>query len=564
MVDALAEAAPELADAVLDHLPAARDVVNRRLLGAAHREHLVADPSDVDWAGETAFLPLADGGVLVTAARRYAYDRIEMAEKASFDPALLLERLAGPGAATRAVGAELTDACVNLALAYARRELFPAVRADAPDSLALYDGADADGFGQFLERYATEGHNLHPCGRTRLGWSPADMLAHDLESPVTDVGFVAVRRDVHIGDDVMVDSTVDSRRYAVSPVHAWQLELLRGRYPDAFADRVLVVLEPIVTATPTAALRTLLLPPGGATRYLKLSLDIQVTSTRRSVSVASTRNGPLLSALLTDLIADDRVLLLAETAGSAASLKGGDRDVSAITRAGLAGRLERDEIPVPGSALTAISPVPGPTGRARSVLVELVDRFAMTRGLTGAGAAVAFTDEYARLLLPALLALATGHGIALEAHLQNCIPTFVEGVPHRLGLRDFAGLRVHSGRLDRAVALWPGSVVATASVDVLRAKLAYTALQAHLGEIIVHLSQAYGLDEDMAWRRVRAIVDEVYDGLLRHPAIAGLAEADHTFLTAPTLPHKALLTMRLQAVSGRPGDVYRPVRNPLR
>lgn len=543
MVDALAEAAPELAGAVLDHLPAARDVVNRRLIGAAHREQLMAEPTD--------------------AARRYAFDRVEVAQPPSIDPAILLERLAGTGAASRAVGVELADACVNLALAYARRERFPAVRADAADSLDLYDAADADGFGQLLERYATEGHNLHPCGRTRLGWTAADLLAHDLESPVTDVGFVAVRRDIHIGDDIMLDSTVDSRRYAVTPVHAWQLRLLRRRHPTAFADRILVTLDPIVTATPTAALRTLLLPPGGPTRYLKLSLDIQVTSTRRSISVASTRNGPLLSRLLADLIADDRVLLLAETAGCAAALPGSDRDVSAITRAGLQGRLDPAEIPVPGSALTALSPVPGPGGRPRPVLVELVDRFAVTRGLTGAAAAAAFTDEYARLLLPPLLTLATRHGIGLEAHLQNCIPTFVDGVPHRLALRDFAGLRVDLGRLDRPVALWPGSIVATPSQDAVRAKLAYTALQAHLGEIVIHLDQAYGLNETVAWQRVRDIVDEVFDALRHEPAVAARAEADHAFLTAPTVPHKALLTMRLQAVAGRPGDVYCPVRNPL-
>ena len=36
----------------------------------------------------------------------------------------------------------------------------------------------------------------------------------------------------------------------------------------------------------------------------------------------------------------------------------------------------------------------------------------------------------------------------------------------------------------------------------------YTALQAHLGELIIRLGESHGLAEDAAWRSVRAIVDD--------------------------------------------------------
>ena len=65
-------------------------------------------------------------------------------------------------------------------------------------------------------------------------------------------------------------------------------------------------------------------------------------------------------------------------------------------------------------------------------------------GLTALG----WLEAYARLLLPPVLGLATRHGIGLEAHLQNCVPTFVEGRPHRLALRDLAGMRLYPGRLE--------------------------------------------------------------------------------------------------------------------
>ena len=38
-------------------------------------------------------------------------------------------------------------------------------------------------------------------------------------------------------------------------------------------------------------------------------------------------------------------------------------------------------------------------------------------------------------------------GVGLEAHLQNSIPIFLDGVPHRIAFRDFAGLRLHLPRL---------------------------------------------------------------------------------------------------------------------
>jgi siderophore synthetase component len=123
---------------------------------------------------------------------------------------------------------------------------------------------------------------------------------------------------------------------------------------------------------------------------------------------------------------------------------------------------------------------------------------------------------------------------------------------------------VYPPRLPAALRLWPGSVVVTGDVDVMRAKLAYTALQANLGEIVIRLVDSHGLDEAAAWSVIRQVIDEVYDGLRADPEVAGRAAQDHAFLTAATLPHKALLSMRLAAGRGRAGDLYVQVDNPLR
>jgi siderophore synthetase component len=331
-------------------------------------------------------------------------------------------------------------------------------------------------------------------------------------------------------------------------VHDWQLAtVLPDRYPDLFADRALVAMpDAHLSAEPTTALRTVLLEPdaAGVRRYLKLSLDIQVTSTRRTISVASTRNGPAISALLeAALEGDPAVLLMPETAGAAVPARTGrDRDLSVIVRGGLSAALRPGEVAVPGPALVATSPVTG-----RTVLDEALAR-------SGADP-LDFLSGYARLLLPSLLRLAAT-GVGLEAHLQNSIPIFVDGVPRRIAFRDFAGLRLHLPRLARspggAPSLWPGSVVGTDDVDVMLAKLGYTAVQAHLGELVVHLCDEYGMAGRDAWRVVRAVLTEALDDGRVRPG-------DVAFLTAPTVPHKALTRMRLTP----DGDLYVPVQNPL-
>jgi D-ornithine---citrate ligase len=538
----LAAAAPHLISGFADALPRATAAVAGRLVGAAYREDLAGlrEPGRLDR--------------LACGVTRHAFDRVEV--DLVRDPERVLSELpASLGGHDLAV--ELADAVVNLALAYARQ---PAARA------SHLDHDDPDDRAAALERLAVEGHNLHPCGRTRLGWTVADTLAYDVEAGCVPIRFVAVRPDLHVGEDVGALLGIPAPRpgYRVQPVHGWQLaRIVRHRYRDLVAGGALVPLPGVTLGgVPTAALRTLLLEPrpGEPRRYLKLSLDIQVTSTRRTISVASTRNGPALSALLHRLLAaEPRVLLFGEEAGAAGLVGERRRDLAAIVRRGLAGRLEPGEQPVPGGALCAAVP-----GTGTTVLAGLVDRYAATRGSADRLAAAAgFLTEYARLVLPPLLRLATRYGIAIEGHLQNCVPTFRAGVPHRLALRDFAGLRLHRPRLAASghpVALWPGSVVVTDDAAVLRAKLGYTVLQAHLGELVIGLAGGYGLAEDVAWRAVRAIVDEVYDELRGDPAVAAAAAEDHAFLTAPRVPHKALVRMRLHGA----GDLYVPVGNPLR
>jgi siderophore synthetase component len=530
----------------------ATDVVGRRLLAAAYRENVEGARDKARWDGERLWL-----GGAARRVSRHAGDRLEVREPVAEPPDELLLAL---GIDRPALAEELIDAVRNLSIAYERRLTIDAeLRATGARDLYELAAAQPTGDDQavFYERLAIDGHNLHPCGRTRLGWTPAEALAYDQEAESIDVGFIAVREDLYRGDDVagMLRQWYPSvptapPGYRTQPVHPWQRDVvIRHRYAALYSNGRLRRLPGSLPARPTTALRTVLLGPdaAGIRRYLKLSLDIQVTSTRRSISIASTRNGPALSETLSRVLADEPgTLLMAELAGSAVDTADGrSRDIAAIMRAGL-GRLRPGEVAVPAAALPARSPITGKT-----VLAELVDRF--TASHPGPDPALEFLATYARVLLPPVLRLATRYGVGLEAHLQNCLPVFHDGVPVGMGLRDLAGLRVHLPRFkataDPGFALWPGSVIGTDDEAVMLAKVAYTAFSAHLGELVIRLGDSHGLVETVAWQAIRHVVDQVLAGA-----------ADHAFFVAPTLPYKGLLRMRLD---DRGGDIYVPVQNPL-
>lgn len=60
---------------------------------------------------------------------------------------------------------------------------------------------------------------------------------------------------------------------------------------------------------------------------------------------------------------------------------------------------------------------------------------------------IAWFDQYVSLLVETVLTLMTKYGVGLEAHLQNMSFEFMNGMPTRLHVRDFGGLRIDASRV---------------------------------------------------------------------------------------------------------------------
>lgn len=644
MHQALRANAPRYAGAFLHQLPKARTVVLHRLLAALWRE----DIGEIRTAGRR--LDTHEHSGLATLLRdfwpgtwsvRQFGTEIDTTATLAFpiraehafhnvkpgDPVLgvraaetikiespddLVKFLAGyaPAPGWRSFSAELADTVANLALAYTRSEEQRLILRQAatalhlPDTVILAQRLAAPEAPEdvmiFFERLNTEGHNLHPCGRGRLGMQPADLLLHDLEAQTwTDLILVAIRRERvesapdEKGRDIgqllraeypKLDIAVRAhfQRYQLNPtdflfvpVHPWQL--VQVVYPLLAEEIAAGTVVPVPTArlasVPTSSVRTLLTErsPTGQRLLVKTALDTLIGSTRRSISAHTTNNGPVYSRLLRQVIDREpelvkHIVLLDELAGASYRPAAQDPDpdrrsraLSALVRRDLSAYLQPAELPVPGCALPARAPVTD-----SSLLLELVTRYGRTRGekdLQSAG--LRFAEEYAALLLPVSVILMTKYGIAVEAHLQNCIFTFVDAVPARLVLRDWGGMRIYPPRLRRhglPLDPRPGAITVTDDVHVMRAKVLYTVLSNHLGEIIAHLVTRCGVNPRPVWRCIRTRLAQLLTNLEADPALREDVIADRAALFGPTLPVKAFARMRLDPAAG---DQYVPVANPL-
>lgn len=544
--------------------------VAKSLLAALWREN-VADLRQRAVRRHDRFAVPVPGGTLSFTGAVEAFDQLCLTGpprcrgRVVDDPAALLRLVTDCPAPLLA--AELTDAVAGLRLARRRRG---DVAADIVDlarrrhAATLIDLAAALGRQspthapcRLFEPLATAGHHLHPCARTRLGWTDADRAAYDVETTQPfSMRFVSARLDAvtctpHDGttrldrqlaaDHPQLQPHLRRDRVLV-PVHPWQHQhVLVPRLHQLYRDGALVdVPEASLPVTPTASVRTLVTDTGA---YLKCSLDIQITSTRRGISPATAANGPALSTALCRVVDDDaylaaRLRLLREPAAVSLPAR---RDLTCILRQPLRQACRPEETPVPAMALTARSPLSGD-----SVLTEILAAHAHA-----GGTATTFLRAYADILIGPCLHLAGSYGIGLEAHLQNCAPAFVDGAPVAMIVRDLGGLRLHRARMQAAAVrprLHPQSVVVTDDLDVMRAKVAYTVFQNHFFAVADEVNRICASPPQHAWD----IAAETMTSL-------DLPACDLAFYTAATIPHKALTTMRLHDGP----DQHVPVSNPL-
>ncbi|MEU5871295.1 IucA/IucC family protein [Glycomyces sp. NPDC047369] len=194
------------------------------------------------------------------------------------------------------------------------------------------------------------------------------------------------------------------------PVHPWQARR-RGLGTPASGWS---------NAAPLMSLRTI----STGNEHIKTSVDLQLTSAVRHISVAAMGNGPMLAHHLRSTAARCGITLVPEGA------------ISAVTS-----HDERD----PGLA-AIIRPAPHTIGHPRAVPLAALAECCPSDGRP---IAVAFTGNDPEAWWEAFVAVALAPlrlfadtGVALEAHGQNSLASFTGDRPTSLVYRDFGGVRV--------------------------------------------------------------------------------------------------------------------------
>jgi siderophore synthetase component len=445
-----------------------------------------------------------------------------------------------------------------------------------------------------FEQAVIDGHPLHPCARVRGGMTTQELFSYTPEW----VDEVALRIVAIAGSSFAHSSSTrptltselrqwhpeaadaahahllgarrDPADYELLPVHPWQLRrILPERYADALArGRLIAIPRAQIRARPLLSLRTLAPAANRRAAHIKTSVDIRLTTATRVISPATVHNGPIMSALLAEICRRERgfggrLVILSELAS------GGYRpapDESVDTAASLAATIRESperhtgdgEVALPVAALAARSPLNG-----RPLLADVLDELASAHGCLRSASAGQFLTRYCDCLFPALFALLSRWGIALEPHGQNSVVVLRDGLPSRVLYRDFGSIRVSPTRLARSGVQPPALIgtLPTDDEDELRAALFFPLLDTNLGQIVAALARVGEIDATRLWQLVAQRCRSAYTALTADPAIAAAASRDEAAMFGSTLPAKSLLRVQLSANPHAPQWVAVP--NPL-
>ncbi|MCA9779328.1 MAG: IucA/IucC family siderophore biosynthesis protein, partial [Candidatus Eremiobacteraeota bacterium] len=540
--------------------------IMERLAMACQREGLLSCSMD---AGRLKLEGREGGRLLLDLARLYTMNRFDLAhfpaELESVGPdgcfEWFLDHLLKPPQARRSVlWGELQNSYLNMALS------LEALQSTGPGEPGVGDLADWEGRVWY-------GHPLHPGARLRSGLDARENKMYGpewgarLELPLLCVPLDSLNEVGSFTDRIL--SLFPSLKragdgYGLVPVHPWQAENdLKTRFAERFETGELKFSDQTIPARPTMSFRTVVLQTEvGEDYHLKLPVAVQTTGATRTVSVAATQNGPLMSRFLSQLFAHpditqtdlfDHLHLMAEPASFHLKDEEPDRSrfLSAVLRRGpLERKGDGARWLLPAQAL--LEPRENP----------LFLRAAEYYGLRP----LALFSRYCRCLLPAQAFLCGELGIALEAHPQNIVVDFrgMRGSDPDVHFwyRDLGGIRLHPGRLGEALRnrgwrelevpqFWPGSATSTDSVRDLSSKFVYSLLQNHMGELIRAICR-HGHSEDDYWKVVYDVLDE-------HRPLMGPDLAERVF--QPQWDLKAMWTMRLDSAITE--YTFCPVENPI-
>ncbi len=397
------------------------------------------------------------------------------------------------------------------------------------------------------EQALVAGHPFHPAPKARSGdgWLDYAPETHARFAP----RLLGVRADLvaQEGDTTALDAFGDAPAgYVPLPAHPWQLDLLAAELRGPLADGRLIDLGTGPRAiVPTSSVRTVYDP--GTGMCLKFSLDVRITNCVRKNAWYELSGAVELTRRLTPVF--ERLARsfpgtrwLPEPGYRSAAL--GTRlleGLGVIVRSGPWAVCGPGTTPVLAGALAA-----GADGVPEAVLAR--------RAADPVGWWEAYVERVAFPVLDAFF----GHGVVLEAHVQNVLVGFdAAGWPVEAVFRDLEGTKLVSGRHD--LTGLPGEVAGPLSFDAARGwnRVAYCLFVNHLAEVAATVAGT----ADGVLRALWAVARESLERYAADHTTDSVAPLTRLLAGAP-LPAKANLGVRWARAADRAAG-YVPVPSPF-
>lgn len=505
---------------------------------------------------------------------------------------LLHEDWQGPHSYFHMFEDDLANSAANLALAYVFHE-------QTENVSTLQAASRVQDPYAFFEQLVIEGHPCHPGAKMRKGLSPEETLAYSAEFKNTiPLCFVAVHQDyvnaafmeeqnwnallfsfepvLQVEAEIRLGDKIDE--YILLPIHPWQAtHTLREIYNDELEKQIIILFDYEANYLAGMSFRTIFPAQYETIKpHYKLTTNIHLTGEVRTLSEQTIHNGPIMSNILKQIIAQDKMIdgncfvPIMERAG-AHFLHPNDVDeefqtlrsenLACVIRDNIHAYVNQDEWAIVGSALVA-----SVHGTNKPVIVELIERYKENHDLSLQDAIVQFIEKYVTNALTGFIPLMVKYGIGLEGHLQNTVPVFKkDGTPDRLLVRDWEGIRVHRGRLQNAGfdinMFHHKSRILVDDEKSMRNKVFYSVMQNHFGELFLHIIQFYEFDEQLLWNIVKRVLHNIFVDLQEDPNYKECAVSDYAVFFANKVDYKALTLMRMMGEAH--AYFYVKVKNPL-
>lgn len=411
-----------------------------------------------------------------------------------------------------------------------------------------------------------KGHPIHVCAKTKMGFSRQDVSAYSPEfSPKVNLQLLAVHRSNLIFSDEIDSWTKYSAEllsyqqaedYLIMPVHPWQYEhVISKTYQAHINSGALFKLEDeTIEVLPTLSMRTAFLPstPGQPFYHIKVPINIQATSVKRSLTLRDLYNGIEFSKLITDMaqkipsIANKKGRMISDVCAAHFKMEG-------ETHPGLSFLLRNDPINycLPGETVvvaaalthaTKLHPIP--------LLCQFIDQSKLS--------IEAYLDQLIETLLLMPLEVFLYEGIALDLHGQNTLIVFDES--HQvcaLAYRDLGSVQVvnTAPSFSEKKHLFYGEASTFMNYKDTVSELMHTLFNNLIGGIVSCTASAYTIPEQQIWGKVK----ETSMRIIQCCKVPEQEKNDFCkLLFSPTLMIKPLLSMRIAEKT-----LYQAIPNPM-